>query len=131
MSLELSLLIWSAALTFIQMLIAVSACILEFGLPKLAGNREGLPPASGFAGRAQRAHHNMLESLVLFSVLILVTEITNRNSAMTGLGAQLFFWGRVAYAIIYIAGLPWARTAVWGVSVVGLILIFLQIVQIG
>src|ERR1700681_2430750 len=82
MSLELSLLIWSVALTFIQMLIAVSACTLEFGLPKLAGNREGLPPASGFAGRAQRAHHNMLESLVLFAVLAVVTEITNRNRAL-------------------------------------------------
>jgi len=128
MSLELTLLIWSVALTFIQMLIAVSACTLEFGLPRLAGNREGLPGASGWAGRAQRAHHNMLESLVLFAVLVLVTEITSRNSALTGLGAQLFFWARVAYAIIYIVGLPWARTAVWGVSVVGLILIFLQLI---
>ena len=131
MSPALTLLMWSVALTFLQMLVAVSGASLQVGLPKLAGNREGLAPASGLAGRAQRAHHNMLENLVLFAVLILVTEITNRNSAMTGLGAQLFFWGRVAYAIIYIAGLPWARTAVWGVSVVGLILIFFQIVQIG
>jgi uncharacterized MAPEG superfamily protein len=128
MSLELTLLVWSVALTFMQMLIAVSACTLEFGLPTLAGNREDLPEARGWAGRAQRAHRNMLESLVLFAVLVLVTEITNRNSAMTGLGAQLFFWARVAYAIIYIAGLPWARTAVWGVSVVGLVLIFLQLI---
>jgi uncharacterized MAPEG superfamily protein len=130
MSIELTLLIWSVALTFIQMMVAVSGSTLQFGLPKLAGNREGLPEAGGWAGRAQRAHFNMLESLVLFAVLVLITEITNRNSAMTGLGAQLFFWGRLAYAIIYIAGLPWARTAVWGVSVVGLVLIFLHIVEI-
>ena len=128
MSLELTLLVWSVALTFIQMLIAVSGCALQFGLPRLSGNRENLPAADGWAGRAQRAHHNMLESLVFFAVLVLVTEVTNRNSAITGLGAQLFFWARVAYAIIYVVGIPWVRTAVWAVSVVGLILIFLQLI---
>jgi len=128
MSFELTLLIWSVALTFIQMLVAVSGAILHYGLPELAGNREDLLPASGWAGRAQRAHNNMLESLVLFAVLILVTEITNKNNAMTGLGAQLFLWARATYAIIYIVGLPWIRTAIWTVSMIGLILIFLQLV---
>jgi uncharacterized MAPEG superfamily protein len=127
MSLELTLLIWSVALTFIQMLVVVSAT-LQFGLPDLAGNREDLPPATSWAGRAQRAHRNMLESLVLFAVLVIVTEITNKNSAMTGLGAQLFFWARVAYAVIYVIGVPWVGTAIWGVSLIGLILIFLQLV---
>jgi uncharacterized MAPEG superfamily protein len=47
---------------------------------------------------------------------------------MTVLGTQLFFWGRLAYAVIYLAGLPWLRTASWAVSVVGLVLIFLQLV---
>ncbi len=128
MSFELSVLVWSVALTFVQMLVAVSGAILQFGLPRLAGNRKDLPLATGWAARAQRAHHNMLENLVLFAALILVTEVTNKNSAMTGLGAELFFWGRVAYAIVYVVGLPWVRTAVWGVSVAGLILIFLQLV---
>jgi uncharacterized MAPEG superfamily protein len=128
MSLELTFLVWSVGLTFVQMLVAVSGAIFEFGLPTLAGNREELPPATSWAGRAHRAHHNMLESLVLFAALILVTEIANKNNEMTGLGAQLFFWARLAYALIYIVGLPWARTAVWGVSVAGLILIFLQLV---
>ncbi len=128
MSFELNLLVWSVALTFIQMLVAVSGAILQFGLPRLAGNRKDLPAATGWAGRAQRAHHNMLESLVLFAVLILVTEVTNKNNAMTGLGAELFLSARVAYAVIYVVGLPWVRTGVWGVSAAGLILIFLQLV---
>ena len=128
MSLELKLLIWSVALTFIQMLVAVSGAALQFGLPKLSDNREDLPLAIGWAGRAQRAHYNMLESLVLFAVLVLVTEITNKNNTMTELGAQLFFWARVAYTAIYIAGVQWVRTAVWSVSVIGLLLIFFQLV---
>jgi uncharacterized MAPEG superfamily protein len=46
---------------------------------------------------------------------------------MTLLGAQLFFWARLVYAVVYVAGVPWVRTAVWAVSAVGLILIFLQL----
>jgi uncharacterized MAPEG superfamily protein len=123
---ELMYLVWSAALTFVLVLIAVAGATSEVGLPRLAGNREGLPEMPGWAGRAARAHRNMLESLILFAVLVLVAHTAMIRNEMTLLGAQLFFWGRVAHAIIYIAGIPWLRTAAWGVSVVGLLLIFLQ-----
>jgi len=126
---ELTLLVWSVALAFAQMLVAVSGATLQVGLPMLAGNREGLPPCTGWAGRAQRAHHNMLENLVLFAALVLVAEEVERLNAATLLGAQLFFWARLAYAIIYIAGIPWLRTGLWLISVVGLALIFLQLFQ--
>ena len=124
---EMSLLIWSVALTFAQMLVAVSAATLEVGLPKLAGNREDMPDLKGFAGRAQRAHRNMLESLVLFAVLVLVAQLGGRSNALTQVGAMLFFWARLAYAVIYLAGIPWLRTAAWGASVLGLVIIFLQL----
>jgi uncharacterized MAPEG superfamily protein len=124
---ELMYLVWSAALTFVQVLIAVAGATLQVGLPELAGNREDLPDMTGWAGRAVRAHRNMLESLILFAVLVLVVQSAGVHNAMTLLGAQLFFWGRVAYAIIYVAGIPWLRTAAWGVSVMGLVLIFLQL----
>ena len=73
----------------------------------------------------------MLESLILFAILVLTAKAAGISNAMTVLGAQLFFWSRVAYAVIYIAGIPWARTAAWAVSVIGLLLIFLQLVQVG
>jgi len=126
---ELMYLVWSAALTFVLVLISVLGATSEVGLPRLAGNREGLPEMTGWAGRAARAHRNMLESLVLFAVLVLVAQIAGVRNGYTLLGAQLFFWGRVAHAIVYIAGIPWLRTAAWGVSVVGLVLIFLQLVS--
>ena len=124
---ELVWLLWAVALTFVQVLIAVSGATLQVGLPALAGNREGLPPFTGWAGRAYRAHHNMLESLVLFAALVLVAVVTNKTNATTLLGAQLFFWARLAYALVYLAGIPWLRTGAWLVSVVGLILIFFQL----
>ena len=125
---ELMLLVWAVLLTFVQMLIAVSGATLQVGLPLLAGNREALAPCTGWAGRASRAHHNMLESLVLFAALVLVAVAAGKTNASTLLGAQIFFWARVAYAAVYLAGIPWLRTGVWFVSVIGLALIFFQIV---
>jgi uncharacterized MAPEG superfamily protein len=126
---EMMYLVWAVALTFILVLIALSGATLEFGLPKLMGNREGLPELTGWARRAACAHRNMLENLILFTVLVLVAQIAGLRNEMTLLGAKLFFWGRVAHAVIYIAGIPLIRTVAWGVSVAGLVLIFLQIVQ--
>ena len=125
---ELVYLVWSAALTLVLAVIAVSGATLEVGLPKLAGNREGMGEMPGWAGRAARAHRNMLENLVLFAILVFAARIANVSTAMTVLGAQLFFFGRLAHAIIYIAGIPWLRTAAWLVSVIGLLLIFAQLV---
>jgi uncharacterized MAPEG superfamily protein len=128
MTTELTLLIWAVALTFVQVLVAVAGATLQVRLPRLAGNREGLPELTGWAGRAQRAHWNMIENLPLFAALVLVAHAGGISTSMTVLGAQLFIWARLAYAIIYVAGIPWLRTASWAVSVVGLLLIFLQLI---
>ena len=124
---ELVLLVWSVALAFAQVLVAVTGATLQVGLPALAGNRENMPKLTGWVGRACRAHSNMLESLVLFAALVLVCVVSNKTNSTTLLGAQLFFWARVAYAFVYLIGIPWLRTGVWGVSVVGLAMIFLQL----
>lgn len=125
---DLHLLVWSVALCIVQMVVAVAGATLQVGLPRLAGNREPLPELTGWAGRAQRAHRNMLETLVLFAALVIVAHMAGLNSDATVLGAQLFFWARLAYAVIYLVGIPWVRTAAWAVSMAGLVIIFLQLV---
>jgi uncharacterized MAPEG superfamily protein len=124
---ELQLLVWSAGLALVQMLIAVMGAQTQLGLPMLAGNREDLPRVTGWAGRAQRAHMNLLESLAIFAIVVLVAHTINRFNDTTSLGAHLFFWGRVAYALVYIAGSPWVRTLTWAVSIAGIVLIFTQL----
>ena len=125
---ELMLLVWSVVLAFVQVLIAVQGAVMQVGLPTLAGNREGLPELTGWAGRAQRAQRNMIENLVPFAALVLVAVAAGKTNDMTLLGAQIFFWARLAYTGVYIAGIPWLRTGVWFVSVIGMILIFAQLV---
>jgi uncharacterized MAPEG superfamily protein len=125
----LALLVWSVVLMFAQMLIAVSGSTLQVGVAKLAGNRDDLPEPTGWAGRAHRAHRNMLENLVLFAALVLVAHAAGKADATALLGAQIFFWARLAYALIYLAGVPWLRTGAWLVSVVGMALIFVQLIR--
>jgi uncharacterized MAPEG superfamily protein len=127
MTFELQMLVWSAALAIVQMLIAAMGAQGQVGLPMLAGNREDLPPITGWAGRARRAHFNMLESLVVFAIVILVAHLAGKANATTALGAALFFWARLAYALIYLVGVPWLRTAAWAVSLAGIVLIFSQL----
>ena len=126
---ELSWLVWAVALAFVQVLIAVSGAFTQVGLSKLVGNREDMPKLTGWVGRAERAHLNMVLNLVLFAALVLAAAAVGKSNAMTVLGAQIFFWCRVAYAVIYLAGLPWLRTLSWVVSIIGLLLIFLQLVK--
>ena len=72
----------------------------------------------------------LLNSVLIsvFAILILVAHVTGQNNAMTLLGAQLFFWGRVAHAIVYLIGIPWLRTAVWAVSFAGILLVLFQLI---
>ena len=125
---ELTMLVWAVALTFVQVLIAVLAAQMQVGLMTLVGNREHFPELTGMAGRAYRAHRNMVQNLVLFAALVLAAVAAGRTNNMTLVGAELFLWARVAYAIVYLIGLPWLRTGVWAISILGLILIFAQLV---
>jgi uncharacterized MAPEG superfamily protein len=127
MTVELKLLVWSTALALIQMVVALSAAIAQVGLLPLVGNRENLPAFQGWAGRAQRAQRNMLENLIIFAALVLVAQFAGKTNVATALGAQLFFWSRLAYAPAYVIGIPWLRTGLWGVSFVGLLQILLQL----
>jgi len=58
-----------------------------------------------------------------------VAVAAGKTNDMTLLGAQIFFWARVAYAAIFVAGIIWLRTLVWFVSMAGLIIIFAQLVK--
>ena len=129
MSPDLKYLLLSTLLCFVQMLIAATGANQAVGLPTLAGNREGLPEITGWAGRAKRAHLNMIENLVLFAALVLVATAAGKANAMTAMGAMIFFWARVAYAVIYVAGIAWLRTVAWFVSVIGLALIAIELLK--
>jgi len=124
---DLKYLLFAVILTFVQMLIAATGANQQVGLVTLAGNREGLPEMTSWAGRAKRAHLNMVENLVLFAALVLIAQVAGKANAMTALGASIFFWARLVYAGIYLAGISWVRTVLWFISVIGLAIIAWQL----
>ena len=129
MSPDLYFLLMSTILCFVQMLIAATGANTQVGLPALAGNREGLPEIVGWPGRARRAHLNMIENLVLFSALVLIAAVAGKANATTAMGAMIFFWARLAYALIYLIGIPWLRTLAWLIGVIGMAMIAWVLLQ--
>ena len=128
MTTELTLLAWAVALTLVQAATAIVGATTQFSLGTLVGNRETPVEGKGWVGRAQRAHRNMLESLVPFAALVLIVNGAAVSNHITVLGAELFLVGRIAYALIYLAGIPWLRTGVWSVSLAGMLMILSQVV---
>jgi uncharacterized MAPEG superfamily protein len=124
---EIMYLSWSVLLAIVHMLITVVALFSHSGLMVTVGNRANLPELPGWGGRSVRANDNMAQNLVLFAAVVLAVVVTGTTNAMTLLGAQLFFWGRIAYAVCYIGGLPWLRTGSWLVSIAGVLLIVSQL----
>jgi uncharacterized MAPEG superfamily protein len=124
---ELTLLAWSVLLSIVQMVIAVHALVSSKGLMAAIGNRENQPELPGWAGRAVRANRNMAENLALFAAAVLLAAVIGKSNSMTILGAQLFFYGRIAYAVCYLGGIKWVRTLSWLVSIIGVLLILWQL----
>ena len=113
----------SAILTFVMVLVASlvrARAWTPVGLAIAFGNRDNLPAATPLAGRAERAARNMLEGMLLFAALMLAAQIAGVVGPRVALGAQVFFWARLVYFPVYLAGIAYVRTAVWTVSMVGL-----------
>jgi uncharacterized MAPEG superfamily protein len=124
---ELMYLAWSVLLAIVHMLITVVALVQHSGMAVALGNRANLPELPGWGGRAGRANDNMAQNLVLFAAAVLAVVVTGTTNATTLLGAQLFFWGRVVYAVCYIGGITWVRTLSWLASIAGVVLILMQL----
>jgi len=123
MTTDILMLILSAILCVAQTLPYAMGIAAEHGNALLMGNRENMPPITGWPGRAMRAHGNMLENLLPFTALVLAAHLTGHVGYLTQLGAIVFFVARAAYVVIYIAGIPGLRTLAWLVCVVGMGLI--------
>ena len=95
------------------------------GMKIAFGNRHDVPVTQPpWIDRADRAAKNMIENLPLFIGLVAVAHLGGRHSERVDLGAHLFFWARVVYWPIYLAGVPVVRTLIWYVSIAGLAIIF-------
>jgi len=122
-------LIGSGVLTLVMLLVASGFCakVWEPGGAQVAfGNREGMPPALGLAGRADRAAKNQMEAMVMFLALVLAAQVAGKG-AQAAYGATIFFWARLVYWPVYAAGIIYLRTLIWFVGLFGLFLILKEV----
>jgi uncharacterized MAPEG superfamily protein len=129
MSLSAYLLL-SVGLFFVMLAVQAIASDAEHGLAHNAGARDGAVDKSVFVQRAKRANQNMIESMVMFVPLILLAIQTDNTGKYASIGAAMFFFGRLAYAPLYWFGVPWLRSAAWFVSIIGIILIFINLLPL-
>jgi uncharacterized MAPEG superfamily protein len=123
MTIELKLLAFSVVLGFVHIVMASHSASLERGYRWTASARdEPVEALHGVAGRLERALRNFLETFPLFAAVVLAGDAAGRHSALSEWGAQLYFWGRVAYLPVYAAGIPLVRSLVWNVAAVGILL---------
>ena len=128
MTSPLAYLAWTLALALLQILVAAGFKRQQDGLEWAAGSRDTPQTYTGTAARLARAQANLFETLPIFVGAILLAHVTGRISSMTVWGAGLYFWARLAYVPTYAFGLnPW-RSIVWGVSIVGLVLVLLGLI---
>jgi uncharacterized MAPEG superfamily protein len=119
---ELKILGWCIALGLVHVFVGAGFATAQRGLAWNASNRDGDPkPLTGAAARAVRANLNFLETFAFFAAAVLAVVAANKTTAHTALGAELYFWARVAYLPIYIIGIPYLRTLVYAVSIWGLL----------
>ncbi len=127
---EQQLIAASGLLAFALVFPPLVALIQRSGWRKAFGNREDLPPLPEWANRAQRAQRNMVDTMVPFIAIVLALQMAGASNENTQLGAALFFWGRLAHATVYIAGIPYVRTLAFLVSVNGLFRMAREVVPI-
>lgn len=96
----------------------------EYGFGNRAGSLDNAP---AWCGRAQRAHTNLIENIGAFAILVLVAFVTGKSNDTTALGSMIFFGARVGHAIVYIAGILYVRTLMFLTSIVGMVMIFSQL----
>jgi uncharacterized MAPEG superfamily protein len=114
--------------TDLKMLVASGLLTMVLALVPNAGHRD--KPLTGdpeWCKRAARAHLNLLENLCIFAIAVLVVHIAGRANDASALGAIIFFAARVLHAGIYIAGIPYVRTLVFGVGQAGILQVFAQL----
>ena len=128
MTTELCMLVWSAVLGLVQIALAATCTVGQRGLGWAASARDEVkPPLGGMGGRLDRARANFLETFPLFAAAVLAAHVLQRHDNLTVLGAQLYFWARLAYVPVYAAGIPYLRTLLWAASIAGIVLVLTRL----
>jgi len=113
----------SMVLGFVHIGLASGAATKVRGIAWNAGARDSKEaPLEGVAGRLERASKNFMETFPLLLAAILANLLQD-NRPLPDLGLQVYFFARLLYLPLYAFGIPYVRSLVWVISVVGIIMV--------
>ncbi|MGV9010549.1 MAPEG family protein [Brevundimonas sp.] len=124
MTTELIYLAATLILAVVQIFLPAAGRTTQYGAKWNAGTRDAaMPPVKPVTGRLERAQSNLYETLPLFIGAVLIAHVVGVQDNLTLWGTALYFWGRVVFVPLYAFGVPYFRSIVFIVSLVGLLMV--------
>jgi len=124
---EFTLLAWSVVLGLVHAVATGQFSVAQHGLRYGLSPRDEPRPLTGIGARVQRAFANYMQTFPFFAAAVLMAHAAGRHGWLTVVGAQLYFWARLAYVPLYAAGVVGLRTVAFVVAVVGIVLILIAL----
>ena len=116
MSAEITVLAWAGLLWVVQLVLYAIPANIQLGPDYTMSPRDEGRRLEGMAGRLQRAHQNLTEGLVIYTVAAVAVTLSGAATPFTTGCAWVFLAARVIYVPLYAFGLaPW-RSLVWAVG---------------
>jgi len=113
---ELKWLALTAVLTALMWIPYILNLISVRGMMGAMGYPQDPEPMAEWASRLKQAHYNSVENLVVFGILVIVAHLADIHTSWTVTACIVYFWARLVYAFIYAMGIAVARTLVFAVS---------------
>ncbi|MEN0079765.1 MAG: MAPEG family protein [Pseudomonadota bacterium] len=126
---ELTYLAYATVLLLVHMMVQAAASDLVKGIPWALGSRDENIDPGVLGGRLERALTNYAYNFPAFVALALTLKVTDLSTETTALGAAIWFWARVAFLPLYAIGVPLLRSVAWVVSIAGLAMMILPLLQ--
>ena len=127
-------LFWLALTTILTGLLWIPYILDRISIRGLMGAMANPSPRdkshSPWATRLLFAHMNTIENLVIFAPLVLILNAADYSTKWTVLACAVYFWARLAHAIVYTLGIPVLRTLAFAVGFVAQVTLALAIFKI-
>jgi uncharacterized MAPEG superfamily protein len=130
MTTDLTYLAYTAILTGVLWIPYVVAQVVTNGLLAPANYSDPTPrPLPLWGKRADRALMNAVEVFAPFAALVIIAQLAGKANSMTAMWTMVFFWARLAHAVVYLLGVPYIRTLLFTVGFVAVAGIAWEVLQ--
>jgi uncharacterized MAPEG superfamily protein len=92
--------------------------------------KPGDTPQSPWAMRLYFAHTNAVENLIVFAPLVLILDSINISTGVTVVTCAVYFWTRLAHAVLYAFGVPVLRTVAFTIGFLCQVVLVLAIFRV-